>query len=532
MMQSHARTGKLFAFTIRKEWLKLLLWLAGCAFYVILGAVAFVEVYGDPLERQAMAQAMQNPAMEALFGRAIGIDNYTIGAMYSHTMTIIGFVLFAIMSILLVVRNTRSEEEDGILELIQSLPTGRLASTTSAILLLVLTNTLLAVMSAGLLIGLGDSSMTTEGAVLTGILYGLVGLIFGGVTLITAQLSSNARGAMMLSFGVLGLSYILRIIGDSGGFNALSWISPLGLLYGAEPFVEDNWLPVWIGLVLSFVLIVTALGLKHRRDVGAGLLPDRPGKRHASSFLKTPVGFVLKLVRTPLVVWAVAMVLLGVSYGSVIGDIEDVLAGNEIIEQIIAGDDSVSMADQFIAMIMGVLAMAASIPTVQIILRLRSEEKKNRLDKIIAGARSRTSVLSTFILTSLAVAIIFQLLQSLAFGGAAVAMGYDIALLDMVSAGLAYLPAMVVMIGLTVMLVGWLPKASSLIWLYLSFAFILLYFGGLFDIPEAVSWLSAFHHIPEMPVEDWNVWTAVLLTIIGTALTVTGAAGFRKRDID
>ena len=111
-------------------------------------------------------------------------------------------------------------------------------------------------------------------------------------------------------------------------------------------------------------------------------------------------------------------------------------------------------------------------------------------------------------------------------------MGYDISLLDMVFAGLAYLPAMFVMIGLTVALVGWLPKASSFIWLYLVFTFILLYFGGLFDIPEAVNWLSAFHHIPEMPVEDWNVWTAVLLTIIGTALTVTGATGFKKRDVD
>lgn len=154
------------------------------------------------------------------------------------------------------------------------------------------------------------------------------------------------------------------------------------------------------------------------------------------------------------------------------------------------------------------------------------------MDKLIAGAKSRTAVLSTFILISLAVAIIFQLLQSLAFGGSAVAMGYDISLLDMVSAGLAYLPAMFVMIGLTVMLVGWLPKASSFIWLYLGFAFILLYFGGLFDIPEAVSWLSAFYHIPEVPVEDWNVWTAILLTLIGAVLTMLGAAGFKKRDID
>ncbi|MDZ7836003.1 MAG: hypothetical protein U5K84_12440 [Alkalibacterium sp.] len=126
-------------------------------------------------------------------------DNYTIGAMYSHTMTVLAFVLFAIMSILLVVRNTRSEEEDGILELIQAQPTGRVAHTASAILLLLVMNGLVLFISALLLIALGDSSMSAEGAFLTGTIYACAGLFFGAVTLVTAQLSSNARGAMMLA---------------------------------------------------------------------------------------------------------------------------------------------------------------------------------------------------------------------------------------------------------------------------------------------------------------------------------------------
>ncbi|MCC5890149.1 MAG: ABC-2 transporter permease, partial [Alkalibacterium sp.] len=334
-MQAQAQTGRLFRFTLKKEWLKILLWLIGAAFYVILGIFAFVEVYGDPSEREAMAIAMENPAMQALFGRLIGADDYTIGAMYSQTMSLIGYVIFSIMSILLVVRNTRSEEEDGILELIQALPTGRLAHTTSAIFILLLSNALLAVVSASVLLALGDSSITVEGAVLTGLSYAAIGLIFGAVTLVTAQLSNNARGAMMLAFGVLGISYMMRIVGDSG-YELLSWLSPLGLIYGTEAFVSNNWFPIWIGLALSLALIVTALWLKNRRDMGAGLLPDRAGKKHASSFLKTLFGFTFKLLKTPLIVWAVAMLLLGVSYGSVIGDVEGMLEGNEVVAQIIA----------------------------------------------------------------------------------------------------------------------------------------------------------------------------------------------------
>ncbi|MCC5895674.1 MAG: hypothetical protein JJU16_09460 [Alkalibacterium sp.] len=531
MMQTHAQTGRIFRFTLRKEWLKLLLWLIGGAFYVIMGVVAFVEVYGDPLERQAMAMAMQNPAMEALFGRAIGIDNYTIGAMYSHTMTILGFALFAIMSILLVVRNTRSEEEDGILELIQALPTGRLAHTTSAIILLLVTNVLVALISAGLLIGLGDASMSTEGALLTGVIYGMTGLLFGAITLVTAQLSSNARGAMMLAFGALGLSYVFRIIGDSG-MEVFSWISPLGLLYNTEPFVNNYWFPVWIALGISLVLIVLALFLKHQRDMGAGLLPDRSGRRHASAFLKTPIGFVVKLVKTPLIVWAVAMVFLGISYGSVIGDVEGLLEGNEVIEQIIAGDPDISMVDQFMAMILGVLAMAATIPSLQVMLRLRGEEKKNRLEKVIAGAHSRLIIFGSFIVLSAIVAIALQILQSLAFGGAAVAMGYDVSLVEIIVAGFAYIPAMYVMIGVAALLIGWLPKLTSLVWLYLGFAFMILYFGGLFDFPEIINGLSPFYHVPQMPIDDWNWIVTLALTGISLVLSVVGYLGYSRRDID
>lgn len=529
--QAFAQTGRLFRFALKKDWVKLSLWLIGAAFFVFLGVFAFVEVYGDPAEREAMSFAMQNPAMEALFGRSIGENNYTIGAMYSHMMTILGFVLFAIMSILLIVRNTRSEEEDGILELIQAQPTGRVAPTTAAILLLLLTNGLVFLIAAGLLIALGDSSMTVEGAFLTGTIYASIGLFFGAVTLVTAQLSSNARGAMMLAFGVLGISYVIRIIGD-GSAPFLSWFSPLGLLYNTEPFVNNYWFPVFISLGVSVFLIALALYLKHKRDMGAGLLPDRDGKRHASAFLKTPVGFVLDLIKTPLIVWTVSMAMLGISYGSVIGDVDGILEGNEIVSQIIANQEGISIVEQFMAMILGVLGIFSSIPAVQFLLRIRGEEKKNRLDKLIVGTRSRYLILGTFFVISVVIALFLQFITSLVFGGAALAMDFDVDMMEVILAGLAYVPAVYVMVGLATLLVGWLPRFTSLIWLYLGFVFVNLYFGELFDFPSWVSGLSAFHFVPEIPIESWS-WPSVFgLTTLAIILSVIGFIGFRRRDID
>lgn len=529
--QIFAQTGRLFRFSLKKEWLKLTLWLIGSLFFVAIGVFAFVEVYSDAAEREAMAVAMSNPAMEALFGRVIGVENYTVGAMYSHTMTIMALCLFAIMSILLVVRNTRAEEEEGILEMLRALPTGRVAHTASAVLLLFFTNILLAILTVALIVPFGEESMTLEGALITGVIYGTVGLFFGAVTLVTAQLSNNGRGTMMGAFAVLGISYVLRIIGDSGE-EFFSWISPLGLLYGTEPFVNNYWWPVIVAIGVTLLLLLLALYLGKRRDIGVGLLPDRAGRRHASGFLKTTGGFTFRLLKTPLIVWIIAVAMLGISYGSVIGDVEGMLGGNEIIEQILASDSEFSMVDQFMSTIIGVLAIAAAIPALQVLLKLKGEEKKNRTENILSGTRSRMSILGSFFSLSMVTAILMQTVQMGTFGGSAVAMEFDVNFGEIFISGMAYLPAMWVMIGLAVFLYGWFPKLTGLVWTALGFSFVVHYFAELFDMPEWLMIISPYHHIPQIPIDEWSWSVFLTLTAVAVIFSVAGFIGYQKRDLN
>lgn len=530
-MSAHSQTGRLFRFSIKKEWLKITAWLTGILLFVLIGIGAYVEIYGDAAERAAMALTMQNPAMEALFGRVIGADNYTIGAMYSHTMTIMTTSLIAIMSIFLVVRNTRAEEEDGILEMLRSLPTGRLAHTNSAILLLIVTNVLLTGLTVMVIYPLGDSSMTLEGALLTGVIYGSSGLFFGAIALLMAQLASNGRNTTTWSFAVLGLSYLLRIIGDTGE-EILSWLSPLGILYGTEPFVENNWWPVFIILAATLLVILSALYLQQRRDIGAGLVPDRSGRRHASSFLKMTLGFAFRLLKTSLLVWLITVMILGTTYGSVIGDVEGLVEGNEMIEEILSADPDMNMVDQFMGIIIGVLAIVATIPALQSVLRLRVEEKKRRTEKLVTGNRSRKSILGTFFVISIITSILMQLIQIGSFGGVAALMDYDVNASEIILSGLAYLPAIWLMIGIALFLFGWLPKFTGAIWGYLGFAFIVLYFSGLFDMPEWMMGISPFYHIPQLPNEEWNWSITIVLTIIAAVVSFTGFIGYQRRDIN
>ncbi|SFC57932.1 ABC-2 type transport system permease protein [Alkalibacterium subtropicum] len=532
MAQAFMQTARLFRFSIKKDWGKISLWLLGSAFFIFGGLFEIVQLFGgDPAERETLALVFQNPGMIALFGRALGEQNFTNGAIFTQVMTIMTFILTGIMSILLVVRNTRSEEEDGILELIQAQPVGRVAHTAAAILLLVTTNILVLIISVVILMALKDSSMMLEGVLLTGTIYATSGIFFGAVTLVTAQLSTNARGAMMLAFGVLGVSYIIRIIGDVS-LSFLSWFSPMGLLYNTEPFVKNDWYPVFISLGTSLLLIALALFLKQKRDMGSGLLPDKEGERHASAVLKTPVGFALNLIKTPLIVWTVALIILGVTYGSVIGDLDSLLEGNEILNQIIAAEEGVSISQQFLAMILGVLAFISSIPALQFLYRLRTEEVKGRLNNVFAGTHSRYVILGTFFLLSVCVALVLQLLASLAFGGAAVAMDFNVEFIDVLLAAMAYVPAVYILIGMGTLFLGWLPKLTAIVWVYLVFIFINLYFGELFNFPDWLRNLSAFQYVPEIPVEEWSWPVALSLTGAALAFSAIGFIGYRKRDID
>ncbi|MFL2071930.1 ABC transporter permease [Marinilactibacillus psychrotolerans] len=529
-MQSFKQSKKLLYFSLKREKIKLLFWLTGCLSFVLIGIIAFVFIYDDPIDRQAMVGAMSNPAMEALFGKVIGIDNYTIGAMYSHTMTVMTLSLISISAILLVVRNTRLEEEEGMIEVFRALPTGKLAHTTSAMTLLAIYNIILAVLSTIILIAFGDNSMDVNGAVLTGVIYGLVGIFYGSVALLFSQLSSSSRNATMYSLLFLGLTYLMRIIGDTG-IEWLSWMSPLGLLYRTKPFVTNDWMPVLLILIGTLLFISIAFVLQNYRDLGSGLLPSKAGSRSASKLLKTVPGLALNLLKTPLLIWTLSLIVLGVTYGSVMGDLETLIAGNEVIGKIIENNPDQNIVNQFIAIILGLLSIATVIPVVQILMKLYSEEKKGRSVYLLVGKHSRNYVLGVFVALSFLSSLLLQTAQVTTFALAVMTTQVKgVVFTDILLSGLAYLPALWTMIGLVVLLFGWLPRMIFSTWILLGFSFVILYFSNLFDIPEWVKEISPFYHVPDVLAGEMGFISLFVLLILGILFSFIGFIGFNKRD--
>src|SRR5690606_21719148 len=150
------------------------------------------------------------------------------GSILSHQM--IGFtaVLVGLMSVLIVTRHTRAEEETGRAELVRSTVVGRHAHLAAALAVAVLANLALAPLLAVGLAGLGMEDIDTGGSLVYGFAHAAAGLVFAAVAAVTVQFTAHTRGASGMALAVIGVAYVLRAAGDSGENDTLSWLSPIG----------------------------------------------------------------------------------------------------------------------------------------------------------------------------------------------------------------------------------------------------------------------------------------------------------------
>lgn len=528
----YSNTGVLARFMLRIDRVRIPVWIILLALLTFAVAIAFTDLYATDADREAIAETMKNPAMSAMVGQGYGLDNYTNGAMMAHQMLLFSGLAVAIMSILLVARHTRGDEEDGRVEMIRSLPTGRLSNVTATVAVVSGTNVLLALIIGFGLYALGIESMDLQGSLLYGVALGTIGIFFTAVTAVFAQLSENSRGTIGLSFMVLGVSYLIRSIGDAGN-EVISWFSPLGWVLGAEVYVNNYWWPIILTLVVSLAIIGGALYLNAIRDLESGFIPAKPGRRYASRYLQSPLGLSFRLQRTGLITWTIAMVVLGASYGSVLGDLESFFAGNEMMQQLLQSADGFSLTEQFIPMLMSIMAMISTIPALMVIFKLKGEENKNRTEHLLARAVSRTQLLGGYFVISVVVSYVMLLMTALGFwsaGSAVMEDGISFSMLH--NAAVVYLPALWAMIGIAVLLVGFAPKLTGLTWLYLGYSFIVVYLGGLLQFPEWMSNLSPFGYIPQLPIEDFDFMKVSILTIVAVIFIVIGFLGYKQRDIE
>src|SRR5690625_6293883 len=92
MKHKFAKTSLLTRFILKRDRLRLSLWVFGIWFFTIIVPISFETLYPSQAERDMMADTMNNPAMIAMVGPA-DLSNYTIGVMTSHQMLLLTAVV-------------------------------------------------------------------------------------------------------------------------------------------------------------------------------------------------------------------------------------------------------------------------------------------------------------------------------------------------------------------------------------------------------------------------------------------------------
>jgi ABC-2 type transport system permease protein len=533
-----AGTAKLLRLILRLDRIKLTLWLVGLLTLVgitpyslraVIDAEADTKGVSSELVLAEQAALLEtNGASIALQGPPDALD--TFGGRYAFEIGAFTLAIVALMNILLIGRHTRAEEESGRAELVRAAAVGPWSALAAVGIVAFATN---------LVLGLGTSAVFIIDGQEVGrsLLYGssmtLCGMLFAAIALIWVQVFEYGRAATGMSLAVLAFAFALRAVGDVRK-NWLSSASPLGWVQAINPFGEVVLWPFLVSPVAVAVAVGTAIALAVRRDVGAGLIEQRPGPATAKPSLTTPVGFAWRLQRSSLVWWTVGTGFLGAIYGSVISLIDDLIEENEAMREVLEamGMSGDALRDGFITVILSMIAVIASAGVIQSLLRPRGEELAGRAEPVLASAISRRAWLGSHVLLTALSAPVLMVAAALGLSitdGLVVGQFTDIG--PTLGAALIRVPALWAVAGTGLLLYGWVRQLTLGVWALFATMAVIFLFGELLRLPDQVLNLSPIRHVTHLPGGDQSWGSVAVLCGIAFVTASAGIALFDRRDI-
>lgn len=528
MNHALAGTSSLLRLALRRDRVLLPVWVAALVLSCVSSVRATVDLYPDPASRLEAARSLDdNPVLVAFYGPIA--DVHSLGAVATFKLLLLGGVLLAMLCSVLVRRHTRVEEESGRAELLSATAIGRHALLAAAV-----AEASLAALLTGALTAAGNvaAGLDVAGSVAFGLAWAGLGLSATGITALACQLSASSRNVGGIAAAVLGGAYVLRAAGDlSAGW--LSWLSPFGWASSTEAYGDNRW---WVFAlpVLAFIVTTTgAASLAGRRDLGAGLVADRPGPARGAAWLGNAIGLSLRLQRVGVLGWAAALGALGAGMGGIapgVGDMVGSQSAQDLLERI---GGAGALVDTFLAVQLSFMALAVTAFAVSAVVRAAGEEMEGRTEQVLATGMSRDGLLGAVALVALAGPVVLML----AYGvGASVTFGLQQggiveALRTLVPAALAPLPAVWVVAALGLLLFGMRARWAALGWALLGVFLLLGQIGEALALPGWVVRLSPYGHVPRLPAEGFTPAPELVLAAVAGTLLAAAFRSYRARDV-
>lgn len=522
--------GIMVRFILRRNWLRMLIWLVVLAGMVVLVIDSQRELFPTQADRDAYALVANTPAIAALTGLPYAAG--TLGGILNIKLWMTMAIALSFAVIFLVTRNGRAEEEAGRTELLRAGVLGNYAYSLANWTVFSGFAVLVGLASAGAAI---SQELPVDGALTMGASFAATALVFLGVSAVAGQLTRTSGGANGLASTVLGISYLVRAVADvqGEGENAswLTWLSPIGWAQQSRSYADNNWWPLLLCVGAAVILLVVALALERGRDLGAGLIPERVGPRSASAALRTQTGLTIRLQRGSIIGWSVGIVVFAMFFGGVATAMADLLSGDSPIAQAFLGG-SKNILDGLLGFFLMANALLVAAFVLQSADSIRAAESKGRTEMQWSSAISRIRWAAARMVVPAVWSLVLLAVSGAAIGatfGAAV--GQPDQAWRFLGASVAYWPSALLVIGVVVLCAAMIPRAAAAVtWALYAVAVILSMFGDLFGLPDWVINNTPFTAIPRLGMD----FTVLPLVVVTALAVITGGIGLwvlRNRDM-
>ncbi len=502
--------------------------------YVATQAFAFATSYKTPAARHLLVvEFAHNTGISALVGPANNIG--TVPGFTAWKCLTVLAIIGAVWGILTGTKLTRGEEDAGRWELLLVGPVTRRSAAQQALLGLGAGALALFVSSALITAAVGRSSKVGIG---TGAaLYFTLAVVSGAIMFLAVgalcgQLATSRRQAAGFASAILGASYALRMVADSGSdLSWLRWVTPLGWIEELQPLTRPRPFALVPITCLVIILAGATVSLAGRRDLGAGTLADRSSLSSIRRLPTSPLGLTLYSSRSTLIAWALSIVAYGLLLGSIAKSGGKIITSSASLRSVFARL-GVSGAEAYLGVALLIMSVALAFVAVGQVSAARKEESSGQLDNLLVRPFSRSTWIGERIALGVVVIVVGGLLAGVATWLGAVSDHAHVHLTSMLGAGVNVCVPALVVFGIGVLTLAIVPRFVSVVtYGLLAWFFLIEIVGGAVGVNHWILDLSAFHQMSAAPATPVDWTTNAVMAAIALIAAGLGIELFNLRDL-
>ena len=502
---------------------------------VAASATSYSSAFPTAAARAALLRIQGNAAFEALFGPIRRMDTVAGYTAYKAGMFVV--ILGSIWGLFVATRHLRGEEDAGRWELFLSGRTTRGGATLQTAIGLAVGAIALWVPTFLLTAGAGASSTVQIGAgasafFATAVTAGVV--MFMAIGMLTSQLAATRHDANLLGAAVIAASYLIRMVADVDASLAwLRWASPFGWIEELRPLTGSRpnaFVPI---VVMIAVVVVLAIRLAGRRDLGASAFPERETAKPRTLLLDGQAGLTLRLTRPTIVAWAAALAATGLVFGLVVQAAGNAMASSPGIQRVIERLGATSAgAAAYLGFIFVYAAALVAIAVASQVSAIRNEEASGHLDNLLVRPVARWRWLAVRLAVGAAFVLVASLLTGFAAWLGAATQHVSLGVGRLLEAGLNVAPPAAFVLGIGALAYGLWPRgAIGVTYGLIVWSFLVEIWAALVNSNHWLLDTSPFLHITPAPAAapDWTA--AAWLVGLGVLAGLVGLVAFVRRDL-